>query len=77
MTYQAHIASNYYRIAFDESTVAPGPARAHLDVATAGGGRKSWSLPVRRFKHGAVFMDLFAFGLPEDMSDRIVRANTM
>jgi hypothetical protein len=77
LTYEAHIASKYYRIAFAESTVAPGPARVHVDVATARHATKTWSFPVRQFRHGAVFMDLFAFGLPADMSDRIVRANTM
>lgn len=34
-------------------------------------------LAVRRWKHGALFMDLFAPELPRGVADRIVRANTM
>jgi hypothetical protein len=77
LTYQAHIANKYYRIAFNESTVSAGPPSVHVQVRSSGHGTKSWDFPVRQFKHGDVFMDLLAFGLPEAMSDRIVRANTM
>jgi hypothetical protein len=77
LTYEAHVASRYYRISVDESTAAIGPPLAHFEVRTRGGDRKVWTLPVRRWKHGAVVMDLFVWGLPAEMSDQIVRANTM
>ena len=77
LNYQAHIAGKYYRIAFDESTVPHGPSRARLDVVGPGHVRKVWDFPIRRFKHGALFVNLYALGLPEAMQDRIVQANTM
>ncbi|MDP9104351.1 MAG: hypothetical protein M3N49_00215 [Candidatus Eremiobacteraeota bacterium] len=77
LTYQAHIANKYYRIAFNESTVSAGPPSVHVQMRSSGHGTKSWDFPVRQFKHGDVFIDLLAFGLPEDLSDRIVRANTL
>ena len=77
LTYQAHIAGKYYRITFDESTVTHGPSRMHLDLVATGRARKVWDFPIRRFKHGALFVNLYALGLPEAMTDRIIRANTM
>jgi hypothetical protein len=77
LTYEAHIASKYYRIAVNESTVAAGPPVAHFEVRSSHGATKKWDLPLRRFKHGAVVMDLFTYGLPDDLSDRIVRSSAM
>jgi hypothetical protein len=77
LTYEAHIASRYYRISISESTVAVGPPLARFNVQIRGRGTQKGTLPVRRWKHGGVVMDLFAWGLPTDMSDHIVRANTM
>ena len=77
LTYQAHIAGGYYRISIGESTVAVGPSVAHFEVQTPGGNTKKWTLPVRRWKHGALVMELMGTPLPADVSDRIVRANTM
>jgi hypothetical protein len=77
LTYEAHVASRYYRIAISESTTAIGPPLAHFEVRTLGRGTKKWTLPMRRWKHGAVVMDLAAWGLPDKMSDDLVRANTM
>ena len=77
LNYEAQIAHRYYRILVNESTVAAGPPVAHLEIQSLGHGTKKWTLPLRRFKHGAVVMDLSAWGLPTAMSDRIVRENTL
>lgn len=77
LTYQAHIAGDYYRIAIGESTVAVGPPVAHFEVRTPGGNTKKWTLPVRRWKHGALVMELMGTPLPAVIADQIVRANTM
>ena len=76
LTYQAHVASKYYRIAITESTVAIGPAVGYIEVRTLGGPTKRWTLPLRRWKHGALVMDMPSSGLPPAMADQIVRANT-
>jgi hypothetical protein len=76
LTYQAHIANRYYRIAVSESTAAIGPPRTHFEVRSPSG-TKAWDLPVRRWKHGDIVMQLPGWGLPAEMSDRIVRANTL
>jgi hypothetical protein len=77
LNYQAHIGSGYYRIAISESTVPIGPAVAHLEYRPRGGTTKVWDLPVRRWKHGDVVMEMFAEGLPSGVGDQIVRANTL
>lgn len=77
LNYQAHIESRYYRIAISESTVAIGPAVAHLEFRSREGTAKVWNLPLRRWKHGDLVMEMFAVGLPSTMGDRIVRENTM
>jgi hypothetical protein len=77
LTYEAHIASKYYRISFDESMVAVGQPRARFEWQSRGHGIQTWTIPMRRFKHGDIAMDMFAWGLPSDLSDRIVRENTM
>lgn len=76
LAYEAHIGAKYYRISIDESPVAVGAAVAHFEVRGSQG-TKSWSMPKRRWNHGSVVMDLFAYGLPSDLGDRIVQANTL
>jgi hypothetical protein len=77
LNYEAHIAKRYYRINVNETTVAVGPPVAHFEFRNAEGVTKKSTLPLRRWKHGNVVMELLAWGLPAAMSDRIVRANTM
>jgi hypothetical protein len=62
LSYEAHRGNRYYRIAISESTVAVGPAAAHFELRTLGGSTKKWTLPMRRWKHGGVVMDLAAWG---------------
>jgi len=77
LQYEAHIGSKYYDININELTGAVGPAVAHLEVQLAGHAMKSWNLPVRRWKHGAVTMEMLPKGLPAAITERIVRENTM
>ena len=77
LSYEAHLVNRYYRIAITESPVAVGPAVAHFEIRTRGGSTKKWTLPLLRWKHGAVVMEMGAWGLPPKMSADIVRANTM
>jgi hypothetical protein len=91
LTYQAHVASTYYRIAITESTKdltestqSHGPPVGHFQVRTLGGGTKTWTRrgtktwtrPLRRWKHGTIIMTMPDWGLPPAMSAAIVRANT-
>lgn len=76
LMYQAHVTNRYYRIAIGESTVA-GPSVAHFEAQRRGGPVKKWTLPLRRWKHGAVFMSMPDWALPPAMGERIARANTM
>ncbi len=86
LTYQAHLGGKYYRIAITESTRPAGPPIAHAAVKfeylrTADGriepgGVTEWTLPLRRWKHGDVTMDMLDPGFPGGVTDRIVRANT-
>jgi hypothetical protein len=77
LRYEAHIGSKYYDININELTRAVGPPIAHIQILRAGHGTKSWGLPLRRWKHGAVVMEMFPNGLPAGMAERIVRANTL
>jgi hypothetical protein len=77
LNYQAHTGHGYYRIAISESTVAIGPAVVHLEYRPRGVTTKVWNLPLRRWKHGDVVMEMFAAGMPSGVEDRIVRANTL
>jgi hypothetical protein len=78
LRYEAHIGSRYYDISIHESTSPPaGPPVAHFQLRNPGHGTKTWNAPLRRWKHGDVFMDIFPTVLPAGMTDRIVRANTM
>jgi hypothetical protein len=76
LAYEAKIANKYYMINVTESTGNPGPPVVHMEVQRAGHALQKWDVPVRRWKHGDVVMDLFAPGLPAAMSDSIVRSNT-
>ena len=75
--YEAHVGSRYYRININETTVAAGAPVAHFKWLTRGHGTNEWTLPLRRWKHGAVVMEFLNPELPAAMSDEIVRANTM
>ncbi|MFN2460668.1 MAG: hypothetical protein ABR591_08280 [Candidatus Velthaea sp.] len=77
LTYEAHIGGRYYRISFNESTVAVGPPVTRFEFRWNGHATKASTLPHPRWKHGSVIIDLFAWGLPADASNQIVRANTL
>ncbi len=77
LQYEAHIGSKYYDININELTGVVGPPVTHIEIRRAGHGMKSWNLPVRRWKHGAVTMEMFPTELPAAMTERIVHANTM
>ena len=78
--YQTQIGGRYYRILIGETTAVSGPPIAHFDVIGRGkNGRlrhETGTLPLRRWKHGDVIMEMLALGLPAAMIDRIVRENT-
>jgi hypothetical protein len=77
LQYEAHVGSKYYDININELTGAAGPPVAHFKGLLAGHAMKSWNLPLRRWKHGAVIMEMVPKGLPAAMTERIVQANTM
>ena len=77
LQYEAHVGSKYYDINVNELTGAAGPPVTRIQIQRAGHAMKSWNLPVRRWKHGAVTMEMLPAGLPAAMVDRIVHANTM
>lgn len=79
--YQAKMGGRYYRIIIGETTAVAGAAVAHFEVEGKGKDgrmlRKAWSLPLRVWKHGAIFMEMLPQGLPPAVVDRIVRENTL
>jgi hypothetical protein len=77
LNYQAHFGGKYYRVSVSESTVPIGLPVAHFEYRSPGHATKKWTLPVRRWKHGDVVMELHAWGLPDAMGERIARANTL
>lgn len=77
LAYEAKIAAKYYTINVNEATGDVGPPVSHMEIRRPGHPTKPWNVPVRRWKHGNVVMELFAPGLPATMKDRIVRANTL
>ena len=77
LNYQAHIGRGYYRIAISESTVPIGPTVVRLEYRPRGVTTKVWRLPLRRWKHGDVVMEMFDAELPSGVGDRIVRENTL
>ncbi|MEA2720975.1 MAG: hypothetical protein QOJ39_2839 [Candidatus Eremiobacteraeota bacterium] len=77
LRYEAHLGGRYYAISINESTVALGPPVAHFEGRSLGHPSRKWTLPMYRWKHGDVVMELLAPELPAAMTDEIVRANTM
>ena len=79
--YQAQIAGKYFRIIINEATAINGPPVVHFDaVVREKDGQlrdKRWTLPVRRWRHGNVIMEMLPQGLPTAVTDRIVRENTL
>ncbi len=80
LVYQTQIGGRYYRIIINEATAVSGPPIAHFEAVSKGkDGRtrhRTWTLPLRRWKHGDVIMETLPLGLPSTMIDRIVRENT-
>jgi hypothetical protein len=81
LMYQAEIGGRYYRININETTAVSGPPVAHFEAIFVGkDGQKRHEVsnaPLRRWKHGAVYMEMIPMGLPAGVADRIVRANTL
>lgn len=79
--YQTKIGGRYYRIVIDETTAVNGSPVAHFEVEGKGKDgrtrRAAWTLPLRVWKHGAIFMEMLPQGLPPAAVDRIVRENTL
>jgi hypothetical protein len=81
LNYQTIIGGRYYRINVNETTVASGPPVAHFEaIYKTKDGRsrhETWTVPLRRWKHGAVVMEMLPGGLPPAVVDRIVRESTL
>ena len=80
LNYQAQIGGRYYRINVNETTAVSGPPVTHFEAILKGKDGRSrhevWTVPVRRWHHGAVVMEMVPGGLPPAVVDRIVRENT-
>jgi hypothetical protein len=81
LNYQAKIGGRYYRININETTSVSGPPAAHMEaIFKMKDGRtrhEAWTVPMRRWKHGAVIMEMVPGDVPAAMVDRIVRENTL
>ncbi len=81
LNYQAQIGGRYYRININETTAVSGPPVAHFEAFLKKKDgqihHEVWTVPVRRWKHGAVIMELVPGDVPAATVDRIVRENTM
>jgi hypothetical protein len=81
LNYQSQIGGRYYRTIIVETTTVSGPPVAHFEAGRKGKDgrlhRETWTVPVRRWKHGNVIMEMLSPGLPATMMDRIVRENTL
>ncbi|MDP9018888.1 MAG: hypothetical protein M3N19_11285 [Candidatus Eremiobacteraeota bacterium] len=81
LVYQTQIAGRYYRILIGETNAISGPPVAHFEgiVQEKNGKtrRETWTLPLLRWKHGNVIMEMLPQGLPATVTDRIVRENTL
>jgi hypothetical protein len=81
LVYQTEIGGLYYRIIINETTVVHGSPVAHFEVEGKGKNDRmrieKWTLPLRVWKHGAIFMEMLPQGLPRAVVDRIVRENTL
>ncbi len=80
LVYQTQLGARYYRIIISEMTAVSGPPVARLELGSKGkDGRmhlQTWTLHLRRWKHGDIIMETVPLGLPSAMIDRIVRENT-
>ena len=74
LNYQTVIGGRYYRIIITETTVASGPPVGRFAVGRIG--QETWTVPLRRWRHGAIVMEILPAGLPPAVVDRIVRENT-
>ena len=81
LMYQTKIGGLYYLIAINETTAVSGPPVAHFEAIGKGkDGRthhRAWTVPLRRWKHGDLIMEMFPGALPDNITDRIVRENTL
>jgi len=81
LNYQTQIGGRYYRININETTaVSEPPARHHRPIFKSKNGstyREVATLRPRRWKHGAVIMEMAPAGLPAAIVDQIVRENTL
>ncbi len=80
LMYQTQIGGKYYWININETTAVSGPPIARFEAVGKGkDGRlhdHTWTVPMRRWKHGEVIMEMLPLGLPAAVVDRIVRENT-
>ena len=80
MMYQTQIGGKYYWININEATADSGPPVARFELVGRGKDgwlhRETWTVPMRRWKHGDVIMEMVPLGLPAAVVDRIVRENT-
>lgn len=80
LMYQMQRGGRYYLININETTAVSGPPVTHFEALSKGkDGRthdSTWTLPLRRWKHGDVIMEMLPQGLPPTVVDRIVRENT-
>jgi hypothetical protein len=80
LNYQTQIGGRYYRININETTAVSGPPVTHFEAIFKGKDGRSrhqtWTVPLRRWKHGAVVMEMVPAGLPAPVVDRIVRETT-
>lgn len=81
LVYQTKLSERYYRIIINETTAVSGTQAAHFEVEGPGKNgrirRETWTLPLRVWKHGAIFMEMLPQGLPPAVVNRIVRENTL
>ena len=80
MMYQTQIGGKYYWININETTAVSGPPIARFEAISKGKDARlhheTWTVPMRRWKHGDVIMEMVPLGLPAAVVDRIVRENT-
>ena len=81
LMYQTQIGGRYYRINVNETTAVSDPPVVHAEAIFKGKDgrthREAWTIPLRRWKHGNLIMEMVPQGLPAAVVDRIVRENTL
>jgi hypothetical protein len=81
LNYQTQVGGRYYRTVIVETTSVSGPPVAQFEAIGNGKDghvhRETWMVPVRRWKHGNVIMQMLSPELPATMTDRIIRENTL